>query len=108
MTLWEIDIYAAEGQPDPRARAIAAEARDLGVAEDLAVVAARGYLLEGDVGESDVRRLAAELLSDPIVERTVIGRVGDAVLHHAPAGCSRLVHVLPLPGVMDPVRETAR
>jgi len=107
VTLWAIDIYAAEGQPDPRARAIAAEARDLGVAEDLAVVAARGYLLEGDVGESDVRRLAAELLSDPIVERTVIGRVGDAALHKAPAGCSRLVHVLPLPGVMDPVAQSA-
>ena len=35
--LWEVDIYPADGQPDRRSVAIAADAKDLGLASDLAV-----------------------------------------------------------------------
>jgi phosphoribosylformylglycinamidine synthase len=103
VTLWEVDIYPADGQPDPAAKAVAASAADLGLASKLLVHAARGYLLEGELSEADVARLAKELLADDVVECTVIGRVGEAVLHQSPAGTPRCVHVLPKPGVMDPV-----
>ena len=81
--------------------------RDLGLANHLAVATARGYLLEGPLDEADVRRLARELLADEVVERTVIGRLGDAALDAPPAGTALCVHVLPKPGVMDPVASSA-
>ena len=56
-----------------------------------------------------MERLARELFADRVVERPVIGQVGDAVLQSAadrPA--RRLIHVLPKPGVMDPVAQSVQ
>jgi phosphoribosylformylglycinamidine synthase len=107
VTLWEVDIYAAAGQRDVMADAIAAAAGDLGLARQLAPHTARGYLLEGDATTADIHRLADELLADRVVERTVVGRVGEPVLHTPPPGVPVCVHVLPKPGVMDPVALSA-
>ncbi len=107
VTLWEIDIYPAPGQPDIAAHAVSAGAADLGISNNMVVHTARGYLLEGDLQQGDVQRLARELLADEIVERTVVGPIGDRGLHAAPLGCSVAIHVLPKPGVMDPVALSA-
>ncbi len=108
VTLWEVDIYPVAGERDLAAESIAASAADLGLANDLSVATARGYLLEGPLDEAEaVRRLARELLADEVVERTVIGRLGDAALNTPPAGTALCVHVLPKPGVMDPVALSA-
>src|SRR5947209_12493687 len=104
--LWEVDIYPAEGQPDRAARSVAAGAADLGLAENLPITVATAYLIQGDLSREEVERLAAELLADPVVERAVVAEVGDAALTATPDGCSRLVHVLPKPGVMDPVAQS--
>ncbi|HUT90884.1 MAG TPA: phosphoribosylformylglycinamidine synthase subunit PurL, partial [Thermoguttaceae bacterium] len=56
----------------------------------------------------DLARLTGQLLADPIVERTVVARVADPQLLVPPEGKSRVVHVLPQPGVMDPVAESAK
>lgn len=104
--LWEVDIYPRPGQADRAADAVVAEAADLGIAA-LSVTAARGYLIQGDLEQSAVERLARELLADQVVETTVVGRVGDDRLTAPPHGRSRLVHVLPKPGVMDPVAQSA-
>ena len=74
--LWEVDIYPAEGQPNLLAQSVAAEAADLGFPKTLRVVAAHGYLIQGDLDESQVRRIADELLADRVVERTVVARGG--------------------------------
>ncbi len=108
MTLWEIDIYPAPGQPDIRGQAIAAEAADLGLGRELQVAAAHGFLIEGDLDETQVRRLANELLADTVVEQAVVGRVGDPQLLEAPADKPHLVHVLYKPGVMDPVAQSTQ
>lgn len=106
MTLWEIDIHPAEGQPDRAGARIAAAARELGLAANLSVAAARGYLVQGESLErGEVERLARELLADVVVERTVIGRVGEQELSER-AG-SQCVTVLLKPGVMDPVAQSA-
>ncbi|MHB1033981.1 MAG: phosphoribosylformylglycinamidine synthase subunit PurL [Pirellulales bacterium] len=104
--LWEVDIYPAEGQPDLAARRMAADAADLGLAAELPVTTARGYLIQGRLSRAEIDRLARELLADPIVERTVVGAAGDAILSCLPEGRSRLIHVLPKPGVMDPVAQS--
>ncbi|MBI2824535.1 MAG: phosphoribosylformylglycinamidine synthase subunit PurL [Planctomycetia bacterium] len=105
--LWEVDIYPAEGQTDLAAARLAAEAAELELAEDLQARVAHGYLIEGRLSRADAERVAGELLSDSVIERTVVGRPGDAALSESPGGRMQLVHVLPKPGVMDPVAQSA-
>jgi phosphoribosylformylglycinamidine synthase II len=106
--LWEIDIYPAPGQPDRLAQQVAADARDLGLARDLNVTSASGYLIQGPLDEQQIQRLADALFVDRIVERAVVARVGDEVLSRPPREAAILAHVLPKPGVMDPVAQSAR
>ena len=107
MTLWEIDIYPADTEPDRQAERVAAEAAELGVAKELPVKTARGFLLEGDLDEAAAQKVADELLADAVVEKAIVARVGDPALHTPTNGHPRLVHVLPKPGVMDPVAQSA-
>ncbi|MGN6133764.1 MAG: hypothetical protein ACTHOU_04645, partial [Aureliella sp.] len=86
MTLWEVDVLPADGQVDTAGQALAAEARDLGLGSHLRIAAAHGFLLAGNLDESDVCRAAAELLSDPITEQVTVAELGDARLLAAQAG----------------------
>lgn len=107
--LWEVDIYPATGLPNADAARVSGEAAELGLASKLDVVAARGFLLEGQLAQADVVRLAEFLLSDRIVQRTVVGQVGEAGLSTPPSkAAGKLVHVMPKPGVMDPVAQSTR
>ena len=105
--LWEVDIYPARGQPDLAAEAMADEAHDLGL-ESLQLLTGRGYLIEGQLDRSQVQQIAEQLLADRVVETTVVAEVGAAALREPPRKNMRAVHVLPKPGVMDPVAESAR
>jgi phosphoribosylformylglycinamidine synthase subunit PurSL len=80
VTLWEIDIYPAPGQPDVRGRSLAAEAADLGLGEDLSITAGHGFLIEGALDESQIKRLAAELLSGAALREHA---QGDDLRRHA-------------------------
>lgn len=104
--LWEVDIYPADGQPDRAARQVAADAAELGLARDLAVSTAGGFLIQGELNADAIGHVARELLADSVVERFVVAPAGDAKLAEPPAGRNRLVHVLPKPGVMDPVAQS--
>ncbi len=106
--LWEVDIYPATGEVDRVAERIAAEAADLGIRTPLSLAAAHGYLIQGSLEREQVEALARSLFADEIVERTIVGRVGDAELERAPEGKPQLVHVLLKPGVTDPVAQTAQ
>ena len=101
--LWEVDIYPDVGQPDLAASDVAAAAAELHLADRLAVKSARGYLVEGDLDRDKIERIAGELLADRVVERTVVAPVGDPALTPLPNGLAHWIHVLPKPGVMDPV-----
>ena len=105
--LWGVDIYPARGQPDLIGEAAAGDARDMGLAYDLAIRAARGYLIQGELDRDQATRLAEELLADRVVERTVVAPVGDELLIQPPDGRGCLIHVLLKPGVMDPVAQSA-
>ncbi|MEZ6071020.1 MAG: AIR synthase related protein [Pirellulales bacterium] len=106
--LWEIDVYPVDRRHDRLAGQTKADACDLGLGgEHVDVVAAQGYLIEGDIDVFKARRAAEELLCDAVVERTIIAPVGDSTLDEAPVAGARLVHVLPKPGVMDPVADSA-
>ncbi len=103
MTLWQIDILPAPGQDDVAGKSLQTEARDLGLGSNLTISAAHGFLLQGELTEADVRRAASLLLADSIVESTTIAQVGDPSLISPRNGLDKLLHVLPKPGVMDPV-----
>ncbi|HXT59530.1 MAG TPA: AIR synthase related protein, partial [Pirellulales bacterium] len=111
--LWEVDIYPAAGQPDLDGLRVAADAADLGLAAELCVAAARGYLVQGRLEREQVERLARELFADEVVERFVVAPVGDRLLEQPPDALTQgerrteVVHVLPKPGVMDPVAQSA-
>lgn len=105
--LWEVDIYAADGQPDIGASEVTAATSELHLSADLAVTSVRGYLIQGNFDRIQVTRIADELLADRVVERTVVAPVGDAALTTLPAGRTHWIHVLPKPGVMDPVAQSA-
>jgi phosphoribosylformylglycinamidine synthase len=105
--LWEVDVHPAPGQPNRAAERIAVDAAELGLTTDLAVVAAHGFLIEGDLGREQIERLARELLSDRVVETAVSATVRDPVLAASPSRVSgTLLHVLLKPGVMDPVAQS--
>jgi phosphoribosylformylglycinamidine synthase len=107
--LWEIDIHPLPGLPDRDGERIGALAAELGIANDLKVHSARGFLLEsGSIDTRQAQHLAKELFADATVERAVVGKIGEAQLTNAPAGSDgALLQVLLKPGVMDPVAQSA-
>ncbi|MEX2139294.1 MAG: phosphoribosylformylglycinamidine synthase subunit PurL [Pirellulales bacterium] len=111
MMLWEVDVHPAPGQPNRAAERVAADVAELGLAANLNVTAAHGYLIEGDLNREQVERLALELLSDRVVETTVVAPARDPGLAFDPNGnaaanTAHLVHLLLKPGVMDPVAQS--
>ena len=108
--LWEVDIFAAPGQLDRAACDTVSDAADMGLTTHVTVVSARGYLIEGDLDTESVKRLAELFLADPVVEKTVIGKVGDPALSLPPgaAEAPEPIYVLPKPGVTDSVADNAR
>ena len=111
-SLWEVDLFAKPGQPDFVASRVLAEIRDLRIAElpsveSLRVRAGGGYLVQGNLDETQVRELAAKLFGDSVTEVSLVGRVGDPSLTTPPDGFTQCVYVLPKPGVMDPVAASA-
>ncbi|MEK6233994.1 MAG: hypothetical protein N2C14_04720, partial [Planctomycetales bacterium] len=105
--LWEVDIFPMKGQPDLDGRRVVAEAVELGLPADFTVASASGYLLQGALDAKGVRTLAARLLSDPVSQRTVVGRPDEPTMFATPENDDRLVHVVPRAGVMDPVAQSA-
>ena len=108
MTLWEIDIHPAAGERDAVGSHLASEARDLGLGGERPIAAARGFLLQGEFAEEDLRRVVSGLLVDAVTESAIIAPVGAAELVRPPdrlpgSNAVQVVHVLPKPGVMDPV-----
>ena len=105
MPLWQIDIYPAENQLDREGARTSEELHELGIGDNVSVVFARGFLVQGDLDGDQAAQLAQSLLSDSVTERTVVGTPGDESLCQPPTGVKtpRLVNVLPKPGVMDPV-----
>ena len=63
---------------------------------------AQVYLIDGDLREPDVRRIASELLADPITQNYTCGEIPSKEKG------IKIVEVAYNPGVMDPVEESAK
>ena len=63
MTLWEIDIYPADGQPDRLGKSRSRLTQPIwDWRAILTVRAARGFLVQGDLDEAQANQLAANCL----------------------------------------------
>lgn len=105
--LWEVDIRPAAGQPDLLAARILSSAVALGVADPFEVCTAHGYLIQTEAERARVDEAARELLSDAVVEQVTVAAPGDERLTASQPG-GQWVHVLPKPGVMDPVAQSVQ
>ncbi len=110
--LWQADIIPADDQPDREADRVRQEASESGIHPHLRVSTAYGYLLQGDLSADQIQKLASEFLSDPVVQQAHVGPPSDPLLaaprHQGEFQAPQLVHVLPKPGVMDPVAQSAQ
>lgn len=110
--LWQIDILPLNAKLDREAARLVQEAAEYGVASDFSAASGRSFLLEGThLTAEQVDRVADELLADRVVEQAIAAPVGDRALPMPPAWLdesSQVVHVLPKPGVMDPVALSAQ
>ena len=103
MPLYQIDIYPREDQVDRPAARTADQIEQMGLGR-FAISQARSFLIQGKIDRNDAERLATELLADGVVEIAVTAPCGDDDLAEPPIdGDASVVHVLPKPGVMDPV-----
>ena len=100
---WRVEIYRLERFGDPVGEASAQELQELGIASQ-GVRAVRGYLLSPAYDAAAVEAIAHGHLADPVVDGV---RITAPEADHAPltAGAHR-IHVLPRPGVSDPVART--
>ncbi len=75
--LWQIDLRPAPGQPDRMAAEKLASAHDLQLSSSLRIQSSRGFLLQGNLDQSTINKIAVDLLAEPVVETYQIGRPGD-------------------------------
>ena len=106
MPLWQIDIYPAEDQVDREGSRTSEEIQELGLGDQVDVIFARSFLVQGEFKHEDAVRLANTLLVDAVTERSVVAIAGQDVLNEPPGTQTQLVNVLPKPGVMDPVANS--
>ena len=108
MMLWEVEIHPAEGRPDREGSRVLAESESLGAATVSDVRAARSYLVEGTLDESQVKGAVAALLVDGVVEDAHVHQLPHQAQGSHPLGTDgRLLNVLFKPGVTDNVGGTA-
>jgi phosphoribosylformylglycinamidine synthase len=101
--LWHILIVPAPGYPDLVGERLAREAAEAGLPGPWSMRAARGFLVEGDISQSQLDQAARRVLVDPVVEAHVIRPSSEPAREPG-----TMVHVFPKPGVTDPEAESAR
>ena len=94
--IYRIEVGARDGAADPLGESIRQQIREMGKSVE-SVRTSRIFLLDTDADLTAVRRIAEELLADPVVESAKVFQAGS----NGQAGSRIEVHLKP--GVMDPV-----
>ncbi len=102
MTQWRFEVFNKDGFADVHGQGIFDDIRELGITTIEAVQFAKVFLIEGDFDEAFAKRIAGELLTDPVCEQYYIGR------SKAPKGLAKatLLEVHLKSGVTDPVADS--
>jgi phosphoribosylformylglycinamidine synthase II len=102
MKQWRFEVFNRTGFTDVHGNSVLEDIKELGISSVEAVQSAKVFLIEADFDEVFAKRLAKELLADPVCEQYYIGRSGP------PAGLAKatLIEVHLKSGVTDPVAES--
>jgi phosphoribosylformylglycinamidine synthase subunit PurSL len=103
--LWEVEVHPGASEIDREAETVVSQARGLGVASIQSVRTARSFLVEGDLSRERIEGIAGSLLTDPIVERTVIRQLPSTATE---SETGQLLTVLFKAGVTDNVAESVK
>ncbi|MDP8299131.1 MAG: phosphoribosylformylglycinamidine synthase subunit PurL [Candidatus Tantalella remota] len=97
-----IEVRDKKGIYDAVAEGLKQDIRDLGIKTVTGAHYIQVYTLRGDFSAGDLRRVAAEILTDSISQEYNCGKG----FYPAPSGGVRIVEVAYNPGVMDPVEQS--
>jgi phosphoribosylformylglycinamidine synthase II len=100
---WRVEVFRQPDRPDPDGEHALDAARELGLEGLERLRLGRGFLLPPTLDEAGVRRIAAELLADPVIDELRLTAPGAPPATGAGA---RRILVAPQPGVMDPVANS--
>ena len=102
--MYRVEISMKNCLRDPRGEALRDDIRDLGITTAEQVRVNDIYLLEGDLGENEIKRICQELLADPVIEEYSYAATTEV----SPPRGVHLIEVAYNPGVIDPVEESIR
>ena len=102
MSQWRFEIFNKPGFSDVHGASVLDDIAELGIGSVQAVQSARVFLMEADFNKDFAKRVASELLADPVCEQYYMGRSGP------PAGLAKatIIEVHLKSGVTDPVAES--
>ena len=98
--VFRVEVRPSPGQPDPHGQALLQHAREQ-LGNITAVHTARIYLIQAPLSEPQAKKLAQELLTDPVNQDATAGARPLDDRHS-------MIEVHYQPGVMDPVAQSAK
>jgi len=102
---WRVEIKEKDGVFDAFGEGIQKDILDLGLTSVKEVRVVLVYTVDGDVSKDHVRRIAQELLTDPVTQDYLISSARDESAYAHESGCE-VIEIAYNPGVMDPVEES--
>ncbi len=102
MKQWRFEVFNRPGSDDVHGREVLGDVKELGIDTVQEVQSARVFLIEGDFDDNFAKRIAGEMLADPVCEDFYIGKSA------APAGLAKatIIEIHLKSGVTDPVAES--
>jgi len=98
MTVHRIEVRTKTGWPDTEGRAVQREIASLHLpSAPNAIDTASVYLIECDLSDDDLKRIAREVFADAVSEQIIVGA--------SSTNGAATVEIHPLPGVIDPDAE---
>jgi phosphoribosylformylglycinamidine synthase II len=101
--LFRIEVSVKPGFPDLKGDRLEMDICDIGITTVKQARVSDVYLLEGELDETEVRKIGQELLADPVVEDF---SWGEEPLSRIEGGDIHAIEVAYNPGVTDPVEES--
>ncbi len=103
--LWRVEIKDKDGVVDSAGEGIYRDILDLGIKSIVKAQVVSVYLIDGNVGEQDVKTICEELLTDTIVQ-SYSYHPNEKTIPSLETNNLRVVEIAYHPGVMDPVEES--
>ena len=102
MRQWRFEVFNKPGSCDIHGRDVLSDIKELRIESIEEVQSARVFLIDGDFDEGFAKKIADELLADPVCEQCLIGKSA------APAGLAKatIIEIHLKSGVTDPVAQS--